>query len=207
MTLDGPQLDVRSLSSTEVRSASMKEGSVTNTGNPLDVALNGDALLTVQAMDGTEAYTRRGDLSVTVTGVLQNGEGLPLIGEAGPITVPPGSKVTIAPDGGVLVTDPETPDQPPARLDRLKLVSFTGTQITKDLDGQFRAPRVNGQAGVLPLDENARLTPGALEQSNVSPSEVLTEMISAQRLFDIRTKLIETARQLDEGGSRLMRIE
>ena len=203
MTLDGSQLEARAMTSTVVRGASMKEGAVTNTGNPLDIALEGDAMLALQAYDGGESYTRRGDLSVSVTGVIENGDGLPVLGDNGPVTVPPGSQITIAPDGGVLVTDPETPDQPPVRLDRLKLVSTAGSQIEKDLAGQFR---VRG-GGVLPIDENARLIPGALEQSNVNASEVLVEMISAQRLFDMRTKLVETAKQLDEGGARLMRID
>ena len=209
MTLEGPQVEVRALSSAEVRGASMKDGAVVDTGNPLDVALTGDAMLAVQASDGGEAYTRRGDLSITVTGVLQNGEGLPVLGENGPVTLPPGGKVTIAPDGAVLVKDPATPEEPPQRIDRLRLVSTTGSAVVKQLAGQFRVPGGGaGQPfGVLPADENARLIPGALEQSNVSPSEVLVEMVAAQRLFDIRTKLIDTARQLDEGGARLMRIE
>lgn len=208
MTLDSPQVEVRALSSSAVHGASMKDGAVIDTGNPLDVALTGDAMLAVQAGDGGEAYTRRGDLSVTVTGVLQNGEGLPVLGQNGPVTVPPGAQVTLAPDGGVLVLDPATPEAPPQRIDRLRLVSTTGSKVAKQLEGQFRVPGGAGQPfGVLPADENARLIPGALEQSNVSPSEVLVEMVSAQRLFDIRTKLIDTARQLDEGGARLMRIE
>jgi len=202
MTLEGPQLNVRSMTSTEVSGASMKDGEVAQTGNPLDVALQGDAMLAVQSPDGQESYTRRGDLSVTVTGVLQNGEGLPVIGNNGPITVPPGSKVTISPDGNVLLTDPNTRDLPPQAIDRLKLVSTTGTQIAKDLAGQFR---VQG-GGILPVDENARVIPGSLEHSNVNASEVLVEMISAQRLFDMRTKLVQTASQLDEAGARLMRL-
>ncbi|MCJ2186837.1 flagellar basal body rod protein FlgF [Novosphingobium beihaiensis] len=203
MTLEGPQLEVRSMSSTEVKSASMKDGEINQTGYALDIAMQGDAMMAVQAPDGTESYTRRGDLSITVTGVLQNGEGLPVIGNAGPITIPPGTNATIAPDGNVMVTDPANPDQPAQTLDRIKLVSTTGTQIAKDIDGQFR---VKG-GGVLPVNENARVIPEALEESNVNASEVLVQMISAQRLFDMRTKLVQTASQLDEAGARLMRID
>lgn len=202
-TLEGPQLEVRALSSSEVSAASMKAGGLNRTNQPLDVAMQGDAMLAVQAPDGQESYTRRGDLSITVTGVLQNGDGLPVIGQSGPITVPPGSKVTIGPDGGVLASDPDTPDAAPQVLDKLKLVSTAGTQIAKDIAGQFRVP--NG--GILPVDENAQVIPGALEQSNVNPSEVLTEMIAAQRLFDMRTKLVKTAGDLDEAGARLMRLD
>lgn len=212
MTLEGPQLEVRAMSSADVKGALMKDGAVINTGNPLDIALMGDTMLAVQATDGGEAYTRRGDLSVTVTGVLQNGDGLLVMGDNGPITVPPGAQITISPDGGILVADPATPDAPPARVATMKLVSTTGSTVTKTLAGQFRVPGDGivgspNEFGVLPQDANARLIPGSLEQSNVNASEVLVEMISAQRLFDLRTKLIETARQLDEGGSRLMRIE
>lgn len=203
MTLDGPQLDVRSMTSTEVQGASMKDGEITETGNPLDIAMQGDTMLAVQAPDGSEVYTRRGDLSVTVTGVLQNGEGLPVMGNNGPITVPPGSKVTISPDGSILAADPTAPDQPPQAIDRLKLVSTTGSSVSKDIEGQFR---VTG-GGALPVDENAQVITGSLERSNVNPSQVLVDMISAQRLFDMRTKLVHTASQLDEAGARLMRID
>lgn len=202
VTLDGQSLEVRSLNRAEVNGALMKAGSLTQTGRNLDVALAGDALLTVQAPDGTEAYTRRGDLAVAATGALQNGEGLVLIGENGPITVPAGSKVSIAPDGAVMLANPANPDQPPVQVEKLKLASPRGTKIEKDLTGLFRV----AGGGILPTDEEARLMPGALEQSNVNPSEVLVEMVEAQRLFDIRAKLISTARDIDEASSGLMRL-
>jgi flagellar basal-body rod protein FlgF len=74
--------------------------------------------------------------------------------------------------------------------------------MEKDLTGIFRAP--NG--GILPADEAATVIVGSLEQSNVKPTEVLVDMVEAQRSFDMRTKLIATARELDEGGASLMRI-
>jgi flagellar basal-body rod protein FlgF len=202
MTLEGPQLEVRAMNQTQVRGANMKPGSIVETGNPLDIAMMGDAMLTLQAADGTEAYSRRGDLSVSATGVLQNGDGLPVIGQNGPITVPPGSKVSISPEGGVMVANPDTPDEPPQQVDRLKLTNWRGSRIEKDLNGLFR---VSG-GGLLPTDESAGVMVGSLEQSNVQPTEVLVEMVEAQRSFDIRTKLISTARELDEGGASLMRI-
>lgn len=202
ITITGDGLDVRALTDAQVRGASMKEGSITRTGRLLDIAMQGDVMLAVQAMDGSEAYTRRGDLSVTASGVLQNGDGLPVIGEGGPVTVPSGSLVSISPDGGVMVSDPALPDEPAQRVAQLKLASTSGTDIGKGLDGLFRVPG----GGILPLDQDAELITGALEQSNVVPSQVLVEMVEAQRLFDIRTKVISTARELDEGSARLMRI-
>ncbi len=202
VTLDGPGLEVRAMSDTEVRGANMKAGPVTQTGRPLDLAMEGDVMLTVQARDGTEAYIRRGDLAIAPSGLLVNGEGAPVVGESGPITAPSGSKVIISPDGQVLLHDPAIPDAPPTRLDRLKLASPAGTRIEKGLDGLFR---VFG-GGVLPNDEEGSVQVGALEQSNVNSSEVLVEMIEAQRLFDIRTKLIATTKEIDEGGAQLMRL-
>lgn len=198
----GASLEVRALNSAGVKSASMREGAMVQTGRPLDIALQGETMLAVQAADGGEAYTRRGDLSITATGVLQNGDGLPVIGESGPITVPLESEITIAPDGAVMMSNPATPDQPPVQVERIKIASYAGTRIEKGLDGLFHVP----DQGALPADENARIVVGALEQSNVDPSKVLVEMIEAQRLFDIRTKLISTARDLDESGVSLMRI-
>lgn len=203
MTLkESDSLEVRALSDSQVRGANMAQGSMIETGRMLDVAMGGQALLTVQAQDGQEAYTRRGDLSVTATGVLQNGDGRPVFGENGPISVPPGGEVTISPDGQVLVRDPATPGAPPNRVDRLKLVSPAGTRIEKGLDGLFR---VYG-GGSLPSDLEARVTPGSLEQSNVNASDVLVQMVEAQRLFDIRTKLISTAKDVDESSAALMRV-
>ena len=202
VTLDGPSLEARAMTDGEVRGADMTAGAITQTGRPLDIAIVTDALLAVQADDGSEAYTRRGDLSISPTGVLQNGDGKPVIGSAGPITLPLGSEVTISEDGSVLVRDVDAPDQPPQPVDQLKLGSPRGSQLAKGLDGLFR---VTG-GGVLPADETATVQSGALEQSNVKPSEVVVQMIQAQRLFDIRTKLISTARDVDQSGASLMRI-
>jgi flagellar basal-body rod protein FlgF len=198
--------DVRSMTAGSVTGASMKAGSLVQTGRDLDVALAGDAMLTVQAPDGGEAYTRRGDLSISASGVVQNGEGLPVIGENGPMTLPLGTRISIAPDGSVMSSSPETPDAPPVKVDRLKLVSARGSAIEKDLTGLFRVPGADGAYGVLPNNEDSRLMPGALEQSNVNPSEVLVQMVEAQRLYDMRTKFIATARELDERGAQLMRM-
>jgi len=202
MTLKGPQLETRALSDGAVRGALMDPGAVIQTGRPLDLAVNGSALLTVQASDGDEAYTRRGDLTVSPAGLLVNGEGYPVLGEGGSISVPPGSLVSLAPDGGLLIRDPATPDAPAVQIDRIKLASPVGSTIAKGLDGLFR---VEG-GGALPGDAAASITPAALEQSNVNTSEVLVQMIEAQRLFDMRTKLIATARDLDQGGASLMRL-
>lgn len=202
MTLVGPSLQVRAMSDAAVHGAQMDQGALVRTGRPLDIAIQGDALMAVQAPDGSEAYTRRGDLDVSPSGILTNGEGFPVLGESGPITVPPGSEVSIGADGAVLVANPGQPDSPPQQVAQIKLASWSGSRIAKGLDGLFRV--VGG--GVLPSDAEARVIPENLEQSNVKPAQVLIEMVETQRLFDMRTKLIATAKDLDEGGASLMRL-
>ena len=201
VTLTGPALEARALSEGEVKGADMRPGAISHTGRPLDVALTGNAMLTLQTEDGGEAYTRRGDLAVSTSGVLENGDGRPVLGTNGPITVPPGGALAISPDGTIIVTSPDAPNEPQV-AGKLKLANPAGSTIAKGLDGLFRV--VGG--GALPDDEGARLQPQALEQSNVDPAGVIVQMVEAQRLFDIRTKLVSTAREIDESGSALMRI-
>ena len=201
VTLTGPALEARALSEGEVKGADMRPGAISHTGRPLDVALTGNAMLTLQTEAGGEAYTRRGDLAVSTSGVLENGDGRPVLGTNGPITVPPGGALAISPDGTIIVTSPDAPNEPQV-AGKLKLANPAGSTIAKGLDGLFRV--VGG--GALPDDEGARLQPQALEQSNVDPAGVIVQMVEAQRLFDIRTKLVSTAREIDESGSALMRI-
>jgi len=202
VTITGDGLEARAMQEAGVRSADMSSGEILETGRALDISVEGDALIAVQAPDGSEAYTRRGDLTLSSSGVLVNGEGYPVIGDAGPISLPLDGNPTIAPDGLITVADPAAPDQPPQELGRIKLAAWQGSPIAKGLDGLFR---VEG-GGVLPRNEEAEVRTGSLEQSNVNTTEVLVEMIDAQRLFAMRSKLIATASDVDEGGAQLMRL-
>lgn len=199
MTLDGPGLEVRAMNNSFVTGAMMDAGTVSPTGRDLDIALDGDALMAVQTREGGEGYTRRGDLSVSPSGVLQNGEGLPVMGLAGPITVPTDAKVTINRDGAVMIAQD---GQPPVEAARIKLASPRGSSVVKGIDNVLRVPG----GGVLPADDSATLKTGALEGSNVDSTSALVDMVEAQRLYDMRAKLVSTARDLDEGGASLMRL-
>ena len=190
VTIEGHPNEARAMQTARVTGADMSGGELIETGRELDIAMATKSLMAVQADDGTEAYTRRGDLSLGATGLLVTGDGHPVLGDTGPITVPPGGRISISEDGTVTRTDPNAPDQPP------------GSPIAKGLDGLFR---VEG-GGILPTDEEARVHTGKLEQSNVKPTEVLVAMIEEQRLFAMRSKLVSTARDLDESGAQLMRL-
>jgi flagellar basal-body rod protein FlgF len=172
----------------------------------MDVALEGRALLAFQAPDRQgEVYSRRGDLRIAASGVIENGEGLAVLGESGaPVTIPPGFDIAIAADGTILARDPATPNAPAEPLDKLRLVSPEGSPIAKGVDSFLKVPGADGRTGVLPPDPTARLKSGALEMSNVETADTLVQMIEAQRAFEQRAKIIRTANDLDEASSSLM---
>ncbi|TVV70926.1 flagellar basal-body rod protein FlgF [Sphingomonas solaris] len=201
--ITGEGFGSRAPSSEEVTSADMSAGAVTATGRDLDVAIDGDALLGVQGDDGEEAYTRRGDLAVSDSGLLTTGDGHPVLGEGGPITLPPYDKLNIAADGSIFIV-PQGADAAaePQLVDRLKLASPTGTQIAKSLDGLFR---VKG-GGALPADPDAKVTAGSIEGSNVNTSTALVDMIDASRSWDTQVRLLTTAKELDTASADLMRL-
>ncbi|MCF8707428.1 flagellar basal-body rod protein FlgF [Rhizorhapis sp. SPR117] len=200
--LNGQSLNSRAMQSEQVIAANMKSGSVTQTGNPLDVALNGDALLTVQAPDGGEAYTRRGDLTLNESGLLTTGDGNPVLGEGGPITLPPADSISIGKDGSIWIVPQGGDLAQPQQIEKLKLVSAKGSEISKGIDGLFH--EVNG--GALPEDPDASVTSQALEGSNVNPTDALVQMIDASRAWETQIKMITTAKELDDSGASLMRL-
>ena len=200
--------EARALARGMVRGADMATSQVNQTGQPLDLAIQGKALLAFQNPQATaggapEVYSRRGDLRVSASGVLENGEGLAVLGVGGgPITVPQGFAISVAEDGTILASDPAAPNVAAEVVDQIKLVSPEGSRLLKGIDSFLK---VVGD-GVLPPDPTARVTSGALEDSNVETAQTLVDMIDAQRAFEQRAKIIKTARDLDEAGSRLMSI-
>jgi flagellar basal-body rod protein FlgF len=200
--LDGPAVQDRAMASEEVVNADMKAGSVTTTGRDLDIALGGDSLLAVQAADGDEAYTRRGDLQLGASGLLTTGDGHPVLGEGGPIAIPPADRISIEKDGRILFVPAGGDPSQVQELDRLKVASPMGATIAKGLDGLFRV--VGG--GVLPADPDAQVASGQLEESNVSATKALVDMIDASRAWDMQLKLITSARDLDAASADLMRL-
>ena len=198
----GPGFETRAPTSQQVVAADMAPGSVTNTGRDLDVAMQGDALLAVQADDGSEAYTRRGDLQVSATGVVTTGDGHPVLGDGGPLTLPPADSIRIANDGAIWIVPPGGDPSQPQQVDRLKLATPAGSRIQKGLDGLFRVP----DGGALPSDPDARLTPHSLEASNVNTSQTLIDMIEASRSWDMQLQLVTQAREMDTSAADLMRL-
>ena len=200
--LKGSGLNGRATVSEDVTGANMTAGAVQSTGRDLDIALNGDALLTVQAPDGSEAYTRRGDLQLTDSGLLTTGDGMPVQGQSGPITLPPADSVSIGKDGQIWIVPQGGDPKSPQAVDTLKLVSAGGSNIKKGLDGLFR---VDGD-GALPADPDASLTAQSLEGSNVNASATLVDMIDASRSWEAQIKMLTTAQELDKSSAQLMQL-
>ena len=194
--------EARAFAAQEVSGADMRGGTVTETGRDLDVAVEGDAFLAVQAPNGDEAYTRRGDLKMSDTGLLTTGDDHPVLGEQGPLTIPPADSIRIERDGGVWIVPLGGDPNQPQLIDRLKLASPVGSDVVKGIDGLFR---VRG-GGALPSDPSARMLSGSLEGPNVEASAALVDMIEASRAWDTQLKLINTARDLDGAGADLMRL-
>jgi flagellar basal-body rod protein FlgF len=171
-------------------------GPLQTTGRELDVAMKGNAWLAVQGLDGTEAYTRAGALDVDAEGQLVTAGGRLVLGDGGPITLPPGARIDIAGDGTVNATVGNGRPQP---VGRLKLVS-PEAPLQRGTDGLFRATDGND----LDADPNARLQAGALEGSNVSPVETMVAMIAAARQFEQQMKSLQTAEQREQAAARLL---
>lgn len=202
LVLQGTGFDTRQFAAEEVAGFERRAGAVVQTARPLDVAVAGDAWIAVQAADGSEAYTRRGDLSVAPSGVLETGDGHPVMGSGGPITVPPHQAIAIAADGTVSIVPPGGDPAQPQVVDRIRLASPAGSATAKGLDNLLH---VQG-GGVLPADLDATLQAGALEQSNVNLTQALVDMIENQRSYEVQATLLKEARTMDESAASLMRM-
>ncbi|MBC7733584.1 MAG: flagellar basal-body rod protein FlgF [Bacteriovorax sp.] len=170
-------------------------GAITSTGRNLDVAAKGNAWLAVQALDGTEAYTRGGSLELSSDGTLTTRSGLPILGDGGPLQVQPNTEVSIGSDGTVSA---KSRDGKSSTIGKLKLVT-PETPLTRGEDGLFRAAD-----GDLSADDTARVQDGALEGSNVNPVENMVAMISAARQFEAQMKMVQTAEANEKSAVQLL---
>jgi flagellar basal-body rod protein FlgF len=159
------------------------------TGRPLDVGIQGKGWIAVQGPDGKEAYTRNGSFQMTPNGVLQTRGGLNVIGETGPITIPPNTEVSIAKDGTIsTVPSGSTPSQVSV-IGRLKLVDMPENQLDRGADGLFH---MKGNATAT-ASANVEIVAGSLEGSNVNTVEAMVNMIALSRKFDMQMKMLQTA--------------
>jgi len=163
-------------------------GSLQETGNELDVAVEGDGWLAVQAPDGGEAYVRSASLKVDALGMLRTGSGLPVIGNGGPGTI----SIRALGEGPSVI----------AEVDRLKLVRPDPAQLEKQTDGMIHFKGT----GQVQADANVQVSSGFLQASNVNAVEEMTAILSLSRQFELHVKMMRTAEDNDTAMARVLQI-
>jgi len=176
-------------------------GAQISTGRDLDVAIQGDGFIAVQGRDGREAYTRAGDLRVDPNGQLLTGTGLPVLGDGGPVSVPPNVSLSIAPDGTISIVPLGQGPETTASIGRIKLVNPARESLDRGADGLFRV-RDGSDA---PSDASVRVASGVIESSNVNTADAMVNMIELARQFELQVKAIRSAEENGAASAQLLR--
>lgn len=166
-----------------------RSGPIQQTGRDLDVAVQGDGWIAVERADGTEGYTRHGSLKLSENGLLQTHDGRNVMGDAGPIAIPPDVIVTVAKDGTVSTVANGTEPGVSVVLGRVKLVNPPQEMLTRADDGLF----VQKDGKPADADAGVTLLGGALEGSNVNVVDSMVSMIGLARQFELHMKLLKDA--------------
>jgi flagellar basal-body rod protein FlgF len=182
--------------------ADLSEGVIQQTGRDLDVAVQGQGWLAVQAEDGSEAYTRNGSLTVGANGQLQTRTGQNVMGDSGPISIPPGVQITVGRDGTISTIPDDGALTAVAVVGRIKLVNPPEADLVKSSDGLFR--QKNGTPAQ--ADANVHVLGGALEGSNVNVVDSMVSMINLARQFDMQVRLLQSADTNASKASQLLNL-
>lgn len=199
----GDGLPSRVFAMTEMPSQNFDAGEIKVTENELDVAIQGDGWFAVEDADGQEAYTRSGNLKISVEGFLQTSSGRNVLSDGGPVQLPvPLAKIDIAADGSIQAVPQGAPATAMLEVGRIKLVKPENQDMVKGNDGLFR--RKDGQ--LADVDVTVNLLSGALEGSNVNAVGEMTYLISLQKQFELQVKMMKTAEEMDRQQNQLLRI-
>jgi flagellar basal-body rod protein FlgF len=171
------------------------QGTLVQTGGELDVAIDGDGWLAVQARDGSEAYTRGGSLKVNALGLLENERGEIVLGDNGPVAIPPYTQIAVAADGTISIVPEGQGPETLAQVGRLKLVNPEVDRLGKRVDGLVEV--TDGKP--VESDADVRVASGFIETSNVNIASTLVDMIEFQRQFEVAVRMMQAA---DENASR-----
>jgi len=202
MPISGQGFDSRVYAIQKSPGISFASGAIQQTGNALDIAIEGEGLMAVQLPDGSEGYTRSGSLHVTRSGMLETAAGNPVMGNGGPIVLPPAENIEIGSDGTISIRPVGQDEKTLATVNRIKLVNPALGDLQKSEGGQLRLK----DGSVAPAQASIRVTSGALESSNVNMVEALVDMIGLARQFEINIKAMQTAKQNDESAAQMLRV-
>lgn len=202
LPVQGPGYESRIYSQDERSGIDFSSGALQQTGRELDVAVSGNGFIEIQAPDGSSAYTRAGDLHTTSAGLLETGAGHPVMGNDGPIALPPFEKLEIAADGTISILPVGQEATTLATIDRIKLVKANSEDLLKGEDGLLRAvPDASFEA-----DASVTVTSGMLESSNVNTVSELLDMIELTRNFEMHIKMMKTIEENDSATTQLLRV-
>ncbi|WBS00838.1 flagellar basal body rod protein FlgF [Pseudoduganella sp. SL102] len=189
--------DDRHMATMQANAISTKQGTLRPTGREMDVALSGPGYFAVEGPTG-EAYTRAGAITLDQDGTMTV-NGMPILGEGGPITLPIHSKVEIGQDGTVSIQSPGGRGEMQV-IDKLKLVRAEGSELTKNEAGLI----VSRDGQPLMTDNTVTVRSGHLEGSNVSAVEEMVATMSLNRTFEVQMKLFKAADDMTQAGNRLV---
>jgi flagellar basal-body rod protein FlgF len=203
MPVYGEHFPTRAYSMTERPATDFNDGPLIETGSELDVAIAGDGFLSILDAEGNEAYTRRGDLAVTPLGELINGVGQPVLGNGGPVVLPPYEKIEIGNDGTISIRPAGAGPNEMLVIDAIKIVNPDLQNLEKGTDGLFR-PR-EGDA-VLAGDPTLRVVSGFVEGSNVNAVSELTNILAINRQYEMQIKMMKAADDVSKAAEQLLRL-
>jgi flagellar basal-body rod protein FlgF len=180
-------------------------GNLQNTGEDMDTAIRGDGYFFINPATGGEtALSRRGDLTFDAERFLTDGAGNRLL-DTGllPIQLPPTRRIVVAETGQIQMELLGTPEGTLVPGPTIGTTMAENIVLTKSLDGHIRSENLDDFPGP---DQRARISQGFLESSNVDTISALVENIESQRNFEMSVKFIALAKEIDEAGSRIMRV-
>ncbi|MDN6318901.1 MAG: flagellar basal body rod protein FlgF [Marinobacter sp.] len=204
MPVFGEHHPTRAYAMSERPGTDLSAGALMQTGRKMDVALEGEGWLAIQNDLGEEVFTRSGSLQVDVNGLVRLASGEMVLGNGGPVALPPFDNVQIGADGTVSIVPVGGPPDQLVEVDRLKLVNPARESLEKGLDGFIHPKPGQAVEGGEPADGALRVASGFLESSNVNAVEEMISNLQLSRQYEMQVKVMRTANENSEAAARLL---
>lgn len=179
-----------------------KAGPIMPTNRELDMAIRGEGFFVVQKGSEQPALTRKGDFAVNEAGLLTTGAGHLVMGEGGPISIPPYDSLQMGEDGSITVVPKGEDPSSATVLDRILLVNPNKDELYKGQDGFI----YSNKGAEVSADSSVRIATRSLEGSNVNSVDQMVHMINSSREFETQLKLISTIDENQQSLAQLLRI-
>lgn len=197
--------DTRVLTATADSASLFEQGAMTQTGRPMDIAIEGPGWIAVRAADGSEGYTRSGSLHVNPQGQLTTITGQLVLDDGGqPIDIPERGKISFNKLGTINVLGAGDRPRDITALGQIKLVNPDPQTLVRGNDGLFRVKNEQGQVGAAPADPGVRIISKTLEGSNVNSAQVMVGLIENARRFEMQMKIISDANQNEQKANSIL---